>query len=506
MLTLRPDQTALLHATTELFFPSGQLSYLRCNQSQARPPAVLVVAPTGYGKTCMFSSLAAQLQLGGLRVIILVHRHELIAQVSATLTRLEVDHGCIAPHYPDERDKQVQIASVFTLVRRLDHYEAPHLLIIDEAHHAVSKTTWGRIFSSWPNAARLGVTATPERLSGEGLHECFDELIIGPSVEQLIEQGHLSNYRIFAPPTSAAKGVHRRRGDYDRSELAEAMDRPTITGDAVDHYCRLSKGKRALVFCVSVKHANHVASDFSAAGFPSCSIHGGLRREEREDIVRQFSTGEITVLTSCDLVSEGFDLPAIEVAVLLRPTQSLALYLQQVGRALRPYPGKEYALILDHAGNTMRHGLPDDLHKWSLNGRQQREASSGKEAIGCRTCRVCFAAVRSGISICPYCGYEWPIESREVEMVDGELTEVRKNKLVCRSCGELKKIIHVVPANPNSHVCNDCYERLNRQRREVGQAQEYGDLLRIEKERGYRPGWAWHVQQARQRKKGVVVV
>lgn len=505
MLTLRPDQTALLQAASQHFSQAGQLSFLGSPAPQ-RPPALLLVAPTGWGKTCVFSSLAAQLQRDGLRVIILVHRHELIGQVSATLTRLEVDHGCIAPHYPDERDKQIQIASVFTLARRLNHYVPPHLLIIDEAHHAISHSTWGRILSSWPHAARLGVTATPERLSGEGLHECFDKLLIGPSVGHLIEQGHLSNYRIFAPPTSAAEGVHRRRGDFDKNELSAAMDRPTITGDAVEHYCRLSNGKRALVFCVSVEHADHVASNFSAAGFPSCSIHGRLKRQARENIVRQFTNGDITVLTSCDLISEGFDLPAIEVAVLLRPTQSLALYLQQVGRALRPYPGKDYALILDHAGNTMRHGLPDDNHIWSLAGKQQREASSGEKAISCRTCRVCFAAVRSGISICPYCGYVWPVESREVQMVDGELREVRKTKMLCRSCGELKKIILVVPADPNSRVCNDCYERLNRihQRQEVGQAQEFSDLLRIEKERGYRPGWAWHVQQARQRKKGVV--
>lgn len=461
MLTLRPDQAALLNAAM------GRLL--------SGCPSLLVTAPTGWGKTVVFSALAARLSQAGKRVFILVHRAELLDQVSRTLTELEVEHGCIAPHAPNHKDKAVQVASVFTLCRRLADYRRPDLLIIDEAHHAIMSTTWGRIIRAYEAVPRLGVTATPERLSGEGLQDTFQELIHGPTVKDLIAQGHLSDYRLFAPPVTYTEGVHRRAGDYDKKELATVMDKPTITGDALDHYCKLARGKRAIIFCVSIQHAAHTADNFSRAGLAAASIDGTMDRMARRNLVREFSRGAIQILTSCDLISEGFDLPAIEVAILLRPTQSLALYLQQVGRALRPYPGKPYALILDHAGNALRHGLPDDERQWSLEGREKRTGGNGEASVGCRTCGQCFAAVRTGTAVCPYCQWVFPIESREVEQVDGVLEEIDRQMLRVQ------------------------------QRREVGRASEFTDLLRIQKERGYRSGWAYHVQQARQRKKGVGV-
>jgi superfamily II DNA or RNA helicase len=461
VLTLRPDQAALLNAAM------GRLL--------SGCPSLLLVAPTGWGKTCVFSALAARLSQAGKRVFILVHRAELLDQVSATLTQLGVEHGCIAPERPNYGKRLVQVASVFTLARRLADYRPPDLCIIDEAHHAIKTTTWGRVLSAWHQSARLGVTATPERLSGEGLRDTFDSMLAGPSVKDLIAQGHLSDYRLFAPPVTYTEGIHRRMGDYDKRELSSAVDKPKITGSAVEHYLRIAEGKRALVFCVSISHAHHVAETFKVAGLNAQYIDGKMGVWERRSLIERFRTGGIRILTSCDLISEGFDLPAIEVAILLRPTQSLALYLQQVGRALRPYPGKPYALILDHAGNALRHGLPDDERQWSLEGREKRLGGHSEASVGCRTCGHCFAAVRSGTAVCPYCQWVFPIESREVEQVDGGLEEIDRQRLRVQ------------------------------QRREVGQAKEFTDLLRIQHQRGYRSGWAWHVQQARARKRGVGV-
>lgn len=316
----------------------------------------------------------------------------------------------------------------------------------------------------------LGVTATPERLSGEGLRGTFSSMEIGPTTKELIALGYLSPFRIFAPPQHAADGVRTRMGDFERKALDCAINKPSITGDAVEHYGKLGMGRRALVFCVSVQHAKNCAEQFSTAGYQSASLDGCMDRTAREHIVAGFSSGRIQVLTSCDLVSEGFDLPAIEVAILLRPTQSLALFLQQCGRALRTYPGKEYALILDHAGNTERHGWPDDERDWSLDGRGKRSKSDCEKALTVRVCGQCFAASKAPIEACPYCGYVWPPKPREVEKVDGELQEAVRR------------------------------ERIQANKAEQAKAYDLQGLIALGRKRGYRQPdyWARCVWQARQ--------
>lgn len=454
MLTLRADQAACLQAVEA--------------QVLSKSGTALLVAATGWGKTVLFSELTRRAVLRGKRVMILVHRTELLDQVSRTLTALDVTHGCIAPDAPNESGKAVQVASVFALARRLAYTPKPDLLIIDEAHHAIPGSTWGKCFAAWPGVSRLGVTATPERLGGEGLRDTFATMLFAPSVKELIEAGHLSHYRLFAPPQHATEGIHRRMGDYAKTELSLAMDKPTITGDAVAHYRRLAFGKRAIVFCVSVAHAEHVAATFVSAGLRAASLDGKLSPHIRKQRLDDFRSGRCPILTSCDLISEGFDLPAIEVAILLRPTQSLALHLQQVGRALRTFPGKDCAIILDHAGNTARHGLPDEEREWSLDGSKARKQSDSEKTIGVKTCGQCFAAVRSFVMTCPECGYVWPIVSREIEVVAGELEEI------------------------------DLAAVAAKKRKEVGMAQGLDDLLKIEKERGYKSGWAHYVWKARQ--------
>jgi superfamily II DNA or RNA helicase len=456
MFSLRPDQLSLTGKIRERFSAGVQ--------------SVLAVAPCGFGKTICFASLTTQAYKTGRRVMALVHREELLDQVSDTFAQFNVEHGCIAPGRPNHRNRPIQIASVFSLCRRLADYEPPDLLIIDEAHHATAGS-WKKIFSAWPDAYRLGVTASPERLNGQGLGDIFKEMIVGPSVRELIDRGSLSAYKIFAPPTNITDGIHRRAGDYDRKELGAAVDKPTITGDAIQHYRKICDGKRALVFCVSIEHAQHIAEDFTKAGYRAAKIDGKMHSWERRKLVNDFRSGSIQILTSCDIISEGFDLPAVEVAILLRPTQSLVLFTQQVGRALRPYPGKPHAIILDHAGNTHRHGLPDDAREWSLDGKEMRQASkSDGPNVSVRTCGQCFAAVRSPAPVCQYCGWQFPIKPREVEEVEGTLEEVDK-------------------------------ALLQRQKRvEVGRAKDMEALLAIQRQRGYRSGWSYYVWQARQRK------
>jgi superfamily II DNA or RNA helicase len=245
----------------------------------------------------------------------------------------------------------------------------------------------------------------------------FDDMILGPTVRQLIDLGSLSEYRMYAPKQAVdLTGIARRGGDYARGEVAAAMDKPAIHGDAVAHYRRHCDGAPAVAFCVSVEHAEHVAESFRASGYRSASIDGSMPREIRRGILQEFSRGGLNVLTSCDLISEGFDVPGIVAAILLRPTQSLALYLQQVGRALRVAPGKSHAVILDHVKNSesrdkggQGHGMPCQDREWSLIGRDagSRKTKAGEAAV--RQCESCFAVSPAAASACRECGKAFPV-------------------------------------------------------------------------------------------------
>lgn len=375
--------------------------------------------------TVIFSYVAAGVAKNGKRVLIIAHRRELLRQISSALTRAGVKHGMLTGGSTGIPPQHVIVASVFTLANRLKHFPAPDLIVGDEAHHFTPDSSWGKVVSAFPKALVLGVTATPERLDGKGLGSLFDDMVIGPTVAELTEQEYLSPADVYAPSRPDMGGVHTRMGDYVKSELEQAMDRPSITGSAVAHYTKLTPGRKAIAFCVSVKHAVDVAEDFRKAGYAAYHIDGGMKERERDQVLKDFESGKIQVLTSCDLVSEGFDLPAVEVAILLRPTQSLSLYLQQCGRAIRPAPGKEKTYIFDHAGNTARHGFIDEPREWTLDGDiiRRRKAEAKEKVPEIRTCPDCFA-MHPPVPICPKCGHVYKVKSRKIQHIDGELVQL----------------------------------------------------------------------------------
>ena len=431
---------------------------------------ILYQLPTGAGKTVLMAWMAARTAERGKRTLFTVHRRELLIQASRTFEAMGIPHGLIAPGFTMSRDA-IQVASVQTLVRRFDRVIPPDLIIFDEAHHCPSNT-WLKVFERYSTAKAIGLTATPYRLDGRGLIDLFETMVRGPTVRELIDAGFLSEYAVYAPPIGIdLKGVRTRAGDFARDQLVDAVDKPTITGDAVRHYLKLAPGKRAIAFCVGIDHSRHVAEQFRSVGIRAEHVDGSKDSRRRARIMDRFAMGDIQVLTNCDLISEGFDVPAVEAAILLRPTQSLSLYLQQVGRALRPQPGKK-AIILDHVGNVLRHGLPDDDREWTLEGRDRR--GGGKqtnEDIQVRQCPKCFAC-HAPAPTCPSCGYAYESQGREVEHVEGELEEVDLDAL------------------------------RRQRRREAGRARTLEDLQKIETARGYRPGWAYHVWNARRRRHG----
>jgi superfamily II DNA or RNA helicase len=386
--------------------------------------APLLVLSTGAGKTVVFAAITQAAAARGRRVLILVHRRELIHQASAKLTQAGVTHGIIAAGFQPS-DHPVQVASVQTLIRRIHHAAQPDLIVIDEAHHGVAGS-WRKVIDHWPNSLLLGVTATPVRQDGRGLGMVFDRLVLGPSTAELIATGYLSPARIYAPPPVAdLTGIHRRAGDYAIDEAAERMDRPTVTGDAISHYQRIGAGQPAIAFCCNVKHAEHVCAAFNHAGVQAATLLGCTDPVRRDATVAGFAAGTLQVLVTVDVVSEGFDIPAAGCAILLRPTQSLGLYLQQVGRVLRPAPGKTHAVVLDHVGNVHRHGFPDDHREWTLADRERRAGSTGQPAPSVRTCPECFAAFKPA-PLCPACGAYCAPPSRVIRQQDGDLQELKR--------------------------------------------------------------------------------
>lgn len=419
---------------------------------------VVIVLATGGGKTVLGSFMTNGSSKRGLVCWWLVHRRELLMQASRTFHSLGIEHGLIMGGRSTDPNCRVQIGSIQTVARRLDRLPAPDLIVFDEAHHA-GAAQWQQVWAAFPDAKVIGLTATPWRLDGKGLGNWYDHMVLGPSTADLIEAGSLSAYKLYAPSSPDMAGVATSMGDYKRDQLSTLMDKPSITGDAVQHYLRLCRGKRAVAFAVSIEHSRHIAEQFRAAGVPAEHVDGTQAHEDRDAAVARFVAGETLILTNAELFGEGFDVPAIEASILLRPTQSLSLYLQQVGRALRPAPGKSHAIILDHAGNSLRHGLPDDPREWSLEDRQKRKKGEGN-GNPVRQCPECFFVYRPAPA-CPACGHGAPSQGRQVEQVEGVLQEVDPS---------------VIRA-----------QRKQEERR----AKTVDDLIRLGQQRGYKNPAAW---------------
>ena len=390
----------------------------------------------GAGKTVIFSEITRLAGLKGSNVLILVHRKELIDQAGDKLTKADVKYGIIAAGRKESKSN-VQVASVQTLINRLNNPDQFDLIIIDEAHHSVANS-WRKIFDFYKKAIRLGVTATPMRMTGAGLGEIFDNLIVGSTIPELVEQKYLAEHEVYAPPNKLnLDKIRTIRGDYSKKEVEDELDKVDIVGDAVENYRRLGQNKPAIAFCISVKHGQYVTNKFKQAGYTAELITGSMKSEERKTLIDNFKNGKVQILVSIDVVSEGFDVEGCYVAILLRPTQSEALYIQQVGRVLRPEPNK-VAIVLDHVGNTKRHGFVDDIREYDLH-QKAKTKEKGELAPAVETCEVCFAVYRPQ-PICPVCGHQKETRKREITYEEGELVKMKKELRLDEGRSNYRKI------------------------------------------------------------------
>ena len=318
---------------------------------------VCYCAPTGAGKTIFFVDVAQKAAARKRRVVITVHRQELVEQTVEALADEGIEFGVIAAGYPENPDALVQVAMVFTLANKLEQLDGVELLIIDEAHHILA-ATWMAILAAALNAHVLGVTATAERLDGKGLHATFDALVVGPTVKELIAREYLSPFVVFAPERPVnLKHLRSMAGDYALNQLADRMNTKVVLDDVIAEYRKHLAGQSALAFCVTIKHSRAAAQAFRDAGIEAVHLDGDTPAAERRAIIARLESEPI-VVCNCGIIAEGLNVPSVAGVILLRPTKSLGLYLQQIGRALRPAPGKTRAVILDHAGNVYRHGFP----------------------------------------------------------------------------------------------------------------------------------------------------
>ena len=427
---------------------------------------VLAVLPTGAGKTVIFSDVLRDHNGASCAI---AHRQELVAQTSLALARDEVKHRIIGPesiirlacrqhieelgrHYYDA-DARAGVAGVDTLVgtRRRETPSdarwraAVSKFVIDEGHHVLADNKWGKAAALFPNALGLLVTATPGRADGKGLGRhadgIVDVMIEGPTMRQLIDDKYLTDYRIFAPPSDYHRPEHTGKdGDFTHKAMGDAIRKSRVIGDVVAHYLRLAAGKLGVTFVDSVETAEQVAAAFREAGIPAAALSAKTKDAERIATIRRFRNREILQLVNVDLFGEGFDLPAIEVVSMARPTESFALYAQQFGRALRLMDGKTLALIIDHVGNVVRHGLPDAPRTWTLDAREKRSRGTPDDVIPVRACPECSAVYERVNPACPFCGYKpVPANRSGPEFVDGDLIELDAATLA-RMRGEVEQM------------------------------------------------------------------
>jgi superfamily II DNA or RNA helicase len=432
---------------------------------------IVLVAPTGSGKTVIAAELIHRARERRWSVLVLAHRREIITQTSQKLHAYGIRHGIIQAGFSPRPLESVQVASVQTLwVRaiRSDAMQLPpaDLLIIDECHHAPANT-YRKIVGAYPSATLVGSTATPCRGDGRGLGGIFETLIECPQVGALIEQGHLVKTRVYAPVDPDLSGVRVQAGDYVETQLADRMDNPKLIGDVVTHWHKYGERRKTVAFAVNVAHSIHLRDEFVRSGVRAAHIDGSTPKDERDATLARLASGKIELVSNCMVLTEGWDMPEVGCCILARPTRKMGLYRQMIGRVLRPAQGKPDAIILDHSGAVFRHGLAEDPVEWTLDSDRRAESSAHqarlrRDAARLLECTQCTALRLAG-QPCPACGFQPQRPPRAVPIADGDLA--------------------LVDASRRPQAAD--YDPATR-------SQWHGMLTAIAQERGYKAGWVAH--------------
>ena len=371
--------------------------------------SVVAVLGCGGGKSVIQAAIAKSATDKGNTVLFLVHRRELCTQIADTFVHCGVDLNlCLI--------QMVQTAS-----RRLGRSAwTPSLIITDECHHALS-ASYVKIYDYYKDALRLGFTATPVRLGQGGLGAVFSSMVTGVTTKWLIENHYLAPYEYYSVKLVETDKLKTRAGEYVSADVQELMAQRYIYGEAIKTWQKLAEGKKTIVYCAGISSSKETTDRFTDIGVKAAHLDATTPEGERRRTIEDFRAGRITVLCNVDLFGEGFDVPDCECVILLRPTMSLTLHIQQSMRSMRYKEGKT-ALIIDHVGNVYRHGLPDDEREWTLEAKKKNAQSN----IKVKQCPVCFAILNNFTKECHICGYTFPKEETETESPKEIETELKR--------------------------------------------------------------------------------
>lgn len=441
--------------------------------------SICIQSPCGSGKSVIQGMIAANASNKKNRVLFLVHRKELCQQIEDTFKMCDVNfHYC-------------SVSMVQTVTRKIDNEPEPRIIMTDENHHCLAES-YLRIYDKFPNAIKLGFTATPIRLGGKGLGAIYNILIKGPKIDWLIENNFLAPFKLFSKKLIDTSNLHIQNGDYKTSEVNEIMEKTVIYGETIKNYTELANGKKTIVYCASIAASIETVKEFNNNGFAAYHLDGKTPKKERQQVVQDFRDNKIQILSNVDLFGEGFDIPDCECVILLRPTKSLSLYIQQSMRSMRYKPGKE-AIIIDHVGNCFEHGLPNYEHPWTLEDWPKRKKGEKEEKI--KTCPECFAVIEPGLRQCPYCGFEFEINGKAVVVADMLLEEVTQEAILAKKPYSYYMRIHtleelIIFANAKKYKPGWLFHKLE-ERREILKM-KFDDFVKIQKTNNYKFGWVLH--------------
>lgn len=373
--------------------------------------SIVSVLGCGGGKSVIQADISRSATNKQNNVLFLVHRKELCEQIYNTFSNYGVDMELCS------------VSMVQTVSRHIDRIQIPKIIITDEAHHSTA-ASYKKIYEAFPDALRLGFTATPCRLNKGGLGEVYDDLITSVSTQWLIENHYLSPYKYYSIPLADTEKLHIRAGEFKAEEVSALIENEAVYSGAVEQYLKLASGKKAIVYCPSVKASKETAEEFNRNGIRAAHLDGTSSKEEREKVIESFRAGKYYILSNADLFSEGFDDKDIECTILLRPTMSLTVFIQQSMRCMRYKEGKT-ALIIDCVGNVFRHGLPDDDREWSLLPKAKQETT-----VKIRECPQCYGVYSPTMEKCPYCGFMAVKEviHKNKKTVSVDLVEIRRQE------------------------------------------------------------------------------
>ena len=443
---------------------------LRATRTKERKGRVILQAETGSGKSVIAGWMVREAVLRGKSAWIVVHRRELMDQLADTLWKLRVRYSFIAARRPYDPSAKIHICLIKSLVQRMRNLPKPHTVVFDECHHSVANT-WLKVIEACATSWFIGLTATPARGDGIGLGAVWDAIVQGPSMPWLMERDYLCDYEIIASNGLVKMvGVRSHAGDYAKGETDVFLGKAKIYGNAVQEYLNHIPGKTCLVYCVTRKAARAMRDRYRAAGVNAHYVGGDTKASQRKLVMELFKRGDIPVVVSVDLFGEGLDAPGLHAVQFLRPTRSLTLYRQHVGRVLRPEEGKGKAVVIDSVGNSLRHGLAEDPYEWTLEGKKTSAKAMNEPVPHLAHCEFCFSVFRRK-SHCPRCGAEVPVKKEAPTEVEDELEKIRKE--------EIRKA------------------RQERMRAQERGARSMKDLVLLAKSRGYKFGWAARRMAAR---------